>query len=119
VHFVPLSLHGEEWLEVVRFFGLGGGNANGNGNGNSGVVGEGGKNLEEKGKKNNNNVVSRRGTRVDDAIVAAGRRGDATSNNEEGGKKDAERLAVQGREWAGKVLRNEDLEAWFFRLLLE
>lgn len=28
-------------------------------------------------------------------------------------------LAEQGREWAGKALRNEDLEVWFFRLLLE
>jgi hypothetical protein len=28
-------------------------------------------------------------------------------------------LALQGREWAKKVLRNEDLEVWFFRLLLE
>jgi hypothetical protein len=35
------------------------------------------------------------------------------------GRKEAERLAVQGREWAGRALRNEDLEVWFFRLLLE
>jgi hypothetical protein len=35
------------------------------------------------------------------------------------GKKEAERIALQGREWANKVLRNEDLEVWFFRLLLE
>jgi len=35
------------------------------------------------------------------------------------GKKEAERLALQGRDWADKVLRNEDLEVWFFRLLLE
>ncbi|KAF4637620.1 hypothetical protein G7Y89_g441 [Cudoniella acicularis] len=51
VHFIPLSLRGDEWVEAVRWF--------------------------------------------------AG---------EPIGKKEAERLALQGREWAGKVLRNEDLE---------
>ncbi|KAK4156036.1 hypothetical protein C8A00DRAFT_12958 [Chaetomidium leptoderma] len=68
VHFVPLSLHGEEWLEAVRFFS--------------------GKGVE----KTNVGAL---------------------------GRKEAERLAVQGRDWTGKVLRNEDLEVWFFRLLLE
>jgi len=60
VHFIPLSLRGDEWVEAVRWF--------------------------------------------------AG---------ETAGKKEAERMALQGREWADKVLRNEDLEVWFFRLLLE
>lgn len=35
------------------------------------------------------------------------------------GTKEAERVAIQGREWANKVLRHEDMEVWFFRLLLE
>ncbi|KAG7007560.1 glycosyltransferase family 90 [Physcia stellaris] len=35
------------------------------------------------------------------------------------GKVQGVRIANQGREWAGKVLRNEDFEVWFFRLLLE
>ncbi|CAK7209512.1 hypothetical protein SEUCBS140593_000518 [Sporothrix eucalyptigena] len=35
------------------------------------------------------------------------------------GKNEAERLALQSREWANKVVRNVDLETWFFRLLLE
>lgn len=39
--------------------------------------------------------------------------------DEEEGKIQAPRLAKQGKEWAGKALRNVDLEAWFFRLLLE
>ena len=39
--------------------------------------------------------------------------------DEETGKIEAPRIANQGREWAGKVLRNEDFEVWFFRLLLE
>lgn len=39
--------------------------------------------------------------------------------NEETGKIEAPRIANQGRDWAGKVLRNEDFEVWFFRLLLE
>lgn len=60
VHYIPLSLRGDEWVESVRWFA-----------------------------------------------------GEPT------GKKEAERLALQGREWADKVLRNEDMEVWFFRLLLE
>lgn len=40
-------------------------------------------------------------------------------DKENGGTKEAERMAKMGREWANKVLRNEDLEVWFFRLLLE
>ena len=60
VHFIPLSLRGDEWVEAVRWF--------------------------------------------------AG---------EPDGKVEAERIAMNGRDWADKVLRNEDLEVWFFRLLLE
>ena len=40
-------------------------------------------------------------------------------DQEELGRVQAKKIADQGREWAGKVLRNEDLEVWFFRLLLE
>ncbi|KAL2438941.1 hypothetical protein ABEF95_015048 [Exophiala dermatitidis] len=40
-------------------------------------------------------------------------------DQEESGKVEAKRLASQGRNWAQKVLRNEDLEVWYFRLLLE
>lgn len=60
VHYIPLSLRGEESLETVRYF-----------------------------------------------------------SGEEEGKSQAVRLADQGREWAGKVLRNADFEVWFFRLMLE
>lgn len=60
VHYVPLSLRGDEWLEAVRYF--------------------------------------------------AG---------EEEGKRDGPKLAAQSKEWANKALRDEDLEVWFFRLLLE
>ncbi|MCJ1389528.1 capsule-associated protein CAP1 [Xylographa bjoerkii] len=60
VHYVPLGLSGDEYVESVRYF-----------------------------------------------------------DQEEEGKAQAERLANQGREWAGQVLRNEDFEVWFFRLLLE
>ncbi|KAK3368041.1 hypothetical protein B0H63DRAFT_497528 [Podospora didyma] len=35
------------------------------------------------------------------------------------GKKEAERVALQSKQWAGKVLRKADMEVWFFRLLLE
>lgn len=37
----------------------------------------------------------------------------------EEGRMEAERIALAGREWAGRVLRNVDMEVWFFRLLLE
>lgn len=60
VHYVPLSIQGEDWLEAVRFFGT-----------------------------------------------------DAE------GKKEATKIAEASREWANKVVRKEDMEAWFFRLLLE
>ncbi|ODA78827.1 hypothetical protein RJ55_06211 [Drechmeria coniospora] len=60
VHFVPLSLQGDDWLEAVRFF-------------------------------------------------ADGSRGN----------REAEEIAITSKEWANKVLRKEDMEVWFFRLLLE
>ena len=36
-----------------------------------------------------------------------------------GGLGQAEKIATQGQEWAEKVLRKEDMEIYFFRLLLE
>lgn len=38
---------------------------------------------------------------------------------EEEGRAHAQRLAAEGQDWARRALRNEDLEVWFFRLLLE
>lgn len=38
---------------------------------------------------------------------------------EESGKREGRAIAEQGSKWAEKVLRNEDLEVWYFRLLLE
>jgi Glycosyl transferase family 90 len=60
VHYIPLSLQGDEWLETMRFM-----------------------------------------TREDE------------------GKEVAKRIADSSKEWSTGVLRNEDLEVWFFRLLLE
>ncbi|MCJ1274280.1 capsule-associated protein CAP1 [Puttea exsequens] len=60
VHYVPLGMKGDEYVESVRYF-----------------------------------------------------------NDEPDGQVQGLKLAMQGREWAGKVLRNEDFEVWFFRLLLE
>lgn len=40
-------------------------------------------------------------------------------DEEESGLIEGKKIAEQGREWAQKVLRNEDLEVWYFRLLLE
>ena len=59
-HYIPLSLHGQDLLESVRYFA-----------------------------------------------------------EEDEGKVQAPRLALQGRNWAQKALRNEDLEVWLYRLLLE
>ena len=60
VHYVPLGLRGDEYVETARYFA-----------------------------------------------------------SEEGGKRMAPRIAQQGKAWAQKVLRKEDFEVWFFRLLLE
>ncbi|MCJ1451702.1 capsule-associated protein CAP1 [Mycoblastus sanguinarius] len=60
VHYVPLGLKGDEYVESVRYF-----------------------------------------------------------DDEPDGKIQAPKLAIQGREWAFKVLRNEDFEVWLFRLLME
>ena len=60
VHYIPLSLKGEDYLESVRYF-----------------------------------------------------------DAEQEGILQAPKMMMQGREWATNVLRNEDMEAWFFRLLLE
>lgn len=60
VHYVPLSMHGDEYLEIIRYF-----------------------------------------------------------DGDSEGKKLGPRLAQQGKSWASTSLRNDDLEVWFFRLLLE
>jgi len=60
VHYIPLSLKGDEYVESIRYF-----------------------------------------------------------SSEEEGRILGPRLARQGKEWAQKALRNDDLEIWFFRLLLE
>lgn len=60
VHYLPLSMRGEEHLEVVRYL-----------------------------------------------------------SREEQGKMLGPKMAKESQEWAGKVLRNSDMEVWFFRLLLE
>jgi hypothetical protein len=60
VHYVPLSLRGDEYVEAVRYF-----------------------------------------------------------DQEEAGQLQARAMANEGREWSKKVLRNDDLEVWYFRLLLE
>ena len=37
----------------------------------------------------------------------------------EGHEREGARIAENGREWANRVLRKEDMEIYFFRLLLE
>ena len=60
LHYIPLSLKGDEYVEVLRYF-----------------------------------------------------------DQEDEGKEQAVAVAEAGRQWADKVLRNEDFEVWLFRLLLE
>jgi hypothetical protein len=60
VHYVPLSLAGDEYVETMRYF-----------------------------------------------------------VTEDEGKNTAPKIARKGRDWALKALRNDDMEVWFFRLLLE
>ena len=38
---------------------------------------------------------------------------------EEAGRQEGERIAAASREWANKAVRQVDMEAWFFRLMLE
>ena len=49
-----------------------------------------------------------------DGVLPDGRRAKSVAH-----EKQAERIASAGREWANKVLRKEDMEVYFFRLLLE
>ncbi|KAL7798493.1 glycosyltransferase family 90 protein [Trichoderma ceciliae] len=60
VHYVPLSLQGDDWLEAARFI-----------------------------------------------------------NQDTEGSAEGQKIARESREWANKAVRKEDMEAWFFRLLLE
>ena len=59
-HYVPLSLNGSEYFEVMRYL-----------------------------------------------------------DQEQEGQEQAVRMAEAGRDWSHKILRNDDFEVWFFRLLLE
>ena len=40
-------------------------------------------------------------------------------DQEESGRVEAKKIADGSRDWAQKVLRNDDMEVWYFRLLLE
>lgn len=60
VHYVPLGLQGNEYVEAIRYF-----------------------------------------------------------DQEEAGRIQAKKIAYDSKEWAKKVLRNDDLEVWYFRLMLE
>jgi hypothetical protein len=83
VHYVPLSLIGDEHLDLVHWFS--GGNVP----------------PEKKSGKN------------------GGKQENKGGNGDTEGDRKAREIAERSREWAGKVLRNVDFEAWFFRLLLE
>lgn len=82
VHYVPLSLIGDEHLDLVRWF----------------------------------SGPDRPQAPVDGDVGHDARKG---GNGDSLGERKAREIAERSREWADKVLRNVDFEAWFFRLLLE
>ena len=92
VHFVPVDgrLGGGFWGSLAYFMGVGG------------DEGGGGKGKGEVGGEEGTGTGMERG----------GGRG-------RGRIKEGEAIAERGREWAGRVLRKEDMEIYFFRLLLE
>ncbi|KAG6007735.1 hypothetical protein E4U21_005574 [Claviceps maximensis] len=69
VHYVPMSMRGHDWIELVRFY-------------------SGGR--KSRGTSGTAHQIDR-----------------------------AEAMARTSTEWAGRALRKVDMEAWFFRLLLE
>ncbi|KAL2271818.1 hypothetical protein VTJ83DRAFT_1189 [Remersonia thermophila] len=120
VHYVPLSLLGGEWLEAVRYFAEGvGGQEKDQGDGGGREPDMKGKGKDKKKGRGLNFWFSSWSSSSSGSSSGSGSPSDDPSYSPLGGPKVAERLAMQGREWAGKALRNEDLEAWFFRLLLE
>ena len=52
-------------------------------------------------------------------VEEGGEGGEGKEEGKAGRVKEGEFIAEQGREWAGRVLRKEDMEVYFFRLLLE
>ncbi|KAF2183223.1 glycosyltransferase family 90 protein [Zopfia rhizophila CBS 207.26] len=87
VHYIPISLIGDEHLDLVRWFG--------------------GAGQDEQNEK------------VKEEAVAKGQDDNKGGNGDSMGETKAREIAERSTEWANKVLRNVDFEAWFFRLLLE
>jgi hypothetical protein len=85
VHYIPLSLRGDEHLDLVAWF--------------SGVASQ---DLEQLKHDTNKE-----------------RQPDKSGNGDTLGEAKAREIALRSTEWHDRVLRNVDLEAWFFRLLLE
>lgn len=83
VHYIPLSLVGDEHLDLVKYF---------SGDTLLGADGMPGETKDYADK-------------------------DGNGNSE--GELKAREIAQRSTEWHDKVLRNTDLEVWFFRLLLE
>ncbi|KAF2463283.1 uncharacterized protein BDR25DRAFT_337944 [Lindgomyces ingoldianus] len=102
VHYVPLSLKGEEHLDLVRWFG-----GVQEGDREAAADGQGGEGKEGRDRDRDRNREKDRDKPRKDG------------NGESVGEKKAREIAERSSEWAGKVLRNVDFEVWFFRLLLE
>jgi hypothetical protein len=57
--------------------------------------------------------------KLDEEAAKSKDKGNKGGNGDTIGEQKAREIAQRSTEWAGKVLRNEDFEVWFFRLLLE
>ncbi|KAF2875547.1 hypothetical protein BDV95DRAFT_278068 [Massariosphaeria phaeospora] len=108
VHFVPLTLGGDEHLDLVAWFG--------GVDGNEESGGGGGKEEEKRGEKGElpkAKTNAKTDAKTDAETKAKGGNGASL------GETKARDMAQRSTEWAAKVLRNVDFEVWFFRLLLE
>ena len=93
-HFVPIDIRLHGVYSTLAYF--------------AGVDGYvGGKVVQEEEKDDFGKVIKGR-------VVRGGKR-----LKWEGHEREGEMIAREGKAWAGKVLRKEDMEVYFFRLLLE
>lgn len=102
VHYVPLGLEGTEWVEAVRWLSGGGDEA-----------------LQKKVADEKAAAALAMAASAAESMKPARVKRSIGRWDEEEGEKVAREIAARSTEWHDMVLRKEDLETWFFRLLLE
>jgi len=118
-HFVPMDNTFGDWWGILEYF-LGYGGVEG-GKGGVSDGGEGGMSKEEEGgmSREEEGGVSNEG---EGGVNRRGKRRvkrELTGVEKKGHDDVAEKIAAQGMEWAGRVLRKEDLLVYMYRLVLE